>query len=222
VAGILAIAEAGALKPLARESDHSSPLPSRARLLRGVRREARGIPANVSGGRRRENSTARLTLFFEELLEGQSSFPRGRRCFPLARTAADGHRSLNCADTAPGVVILRLEATAEGGFSGLGMDADLYLEGSEFSQTIGDIRMPQLHAYVGVGMKHDQPYASIYLNRDVTAYERRGPKRPGFLGFAARRGGILERLAASSRFVAHVDDGLRRLALASCGWRQAL
>ena len=107
-----------------------------------------------------------LALFFEELLEGKSSFPTRSAVFSFGSNG-NGGRSPKlelCGHCAWGS---DLEAEAHCGkwLRRLGMDADLYFDVVRIlAHDLETSESPQLHAYVGVGMKHDQPYASIYLN----------------------------------------------------------
>ena len=164
---IFAIAEAGALKPLGagvRVTAHRRP---HARVYfgaYGVRpEEYRRMFREVGAG---EGFDRALALFFEELLEGKSSFPTRSAVFSFGSNG-DGKRSPklelcgHCAWRAD----LEAEAHCGNWLRRLGMDADLYFDVVRIlahdPETSGS---PQLHAYVGVGMKHDQPYASIYFN----------------------------------------------------------
>jgi len=164
---IFAIAEAGALKPLGagvRITAHRRP---HARVYfgaYGVRpEEYRRMFREAGAG---EGFDRELALFFEELLEGESSFPTRSAVFSFG---SNGNGGLSpklelCGHCAWGA---ELEAEAHCGkwLRRLGMDADLYFDVVRIlAHDPEKSGSPQLHAYVGVGMKHDQPYASIYLN----------------------------------------------------------
>jgi hypothetical protein len=163
---IFAIAEAGALKPLGagvRITAHRSP---HARVYfgaYGVRpREYRRMFREADAG---DGFDRALALFFEELLEGESSFPTRSAVFSFGSNGDGWSPKLElCGHCAWGG---DPEAEAHCGkwLRRLGMDADLYFDVVRIlahdPETSGS---PQLHAYVGVGMKDDQPYASIYLN----------------------------------------------------------
>jgi hypothetical protein len=163
---IFAIAEAGALKPLGAGVRVTPDRRPHARVYfgaYGVRpEEYRRMFREVGAG---EGFDRALALFFEELLEG-TSFPTRSAVFSFGSNGNGGRSPKlelcgHCAWSSD------LEAEAHCGkwLRRLGMDADLYVDVVKIlgrdPETSGS---PQLHAYVGVGMKHDQPYASIYLN----------------------------------------------------------
>jgi len=164
---IFAIAEAGALKPLGagvRITAHRSP---HARVYfgaYGVRpEEYRRMFREADAGERFDRA---LALLFEELLGGESSFPTRSAVFSFGSNGSGGWSPKlelcgHCAWSAD------LEAEAHCGkwLQRLGMDADLYFDVVRILAHDPETSESLLaHAYVGVGMKHAQPYASIYLN----------------------------------------------------------
>jgi len=163
---IFAIAEAGALKPLGagvRITAHRSP---HARVYFGAYGvkpgEYRRMFREADAG---EEFDRVLALFFEELLEWQSSFPTRSAVFSFGSNGGGWSPKLELCGHCAWDGDLEAEAHCGRWLQRLGMDADLYFDVVRILAHDPETSESRLaHAYVGVGMKHDQPYASIYLN----------------------------------------------------------
>lgn len=164
---IFAIAQGGGLKPLGagvRITAHCSP---HARVYFGAYgvkpEEYRRMFQDADAG---EAFDRALALFFEELLGGECSFPTRSAVFSFGSNGGGGWSPKlelcgHCAWSAD----LAAEAHCGKWLRRLGMDADLYFDVIRIlAHDPETSESPPAHAYVGVGMKDDQPYASIYLN----------------------------------------------------------
>jgi len=164
-AQIFSVAERSALSPLGagvRISRRGSPHVRVYFGAYGVKPEdCRRIFREAGGG---EPFDGTLAVFFEETMAAEATLPTGSAVFSWGargdkrwwpKLELCGH----CAWKSD------REATGRCGkwLDRLGVDAALYRDAAEI--LTADREEPQgVHAYVGVGMKQDDPYASIYLN----------------------------------------------------------
>jgi hypothetical protein len=164
---IFAVAEAAALKPLGAGVRVSARRRPHVRVYfgtYGVRPEDyRRMFREAGAG---EAFDGALALFFEETLGEAVAFPTRSAVFSFGSTGDGGWSpKLELCGHCAWRSDCHAETRCGRWLDRLAIDTDLYRD------TVGILAggreqqgAPHVHAFVGVGMRHEKPYASIYLN----------------------------------------------------------
>lgn len=164
---IFAVAEAGTLRPLGAGMRMTEQRPLHIRVYfgaYGVRPcEYRRLFREAGAG---ERFDAALALFLEETLGAESAFPTRSAVFSFG---SDGKGAWSPKLELCGHCLWRSDEEAEQNcgkwLERTGTDATLYRDAVTILKGEGKRRAAAgMHAYVGIGLRHEQPYASIYLN----------------------------------------------------------
>ena len=163
---VFAIAEAGDFKPLgagARIRKERRPDLRVYFAAYGVKlQDYRRMYCEAGAGEPFDNA---LTVFFETALGEDAAFPTRSAVFSFGSNGDGewapklelcGHCAWRTDDEAKMLCGTWLER--------MGMDADVYRDAVRILTDDERRQQAGVHAYVGVGMRRDQPYASIYLN----------------------------------------------------------
>jgi hypothetical protein len=168
---IFAVAEASAFKPLGTGVRISTQHRPHARIYFGAYgvkpEEYRPVFREAGAG---EPFDRALAVFFDEMLGADAVFPTRSAVFSFGSNG-DGEWSpkLELCGHCAWSTDKETEARCTRWLARLGMDVDLYRDVVAVLTRKRESASTCVHAYMGVGMRHDQPYASIYLNpgRDV-------------------------------------------------------
>lgn len=163
---VFAVAEAGGLRPLGAGMRMREQHPLHARVYfgaYGVRPcEYRRLFREAGTG---ERFDAALALFLEDTLGAESAFPTRSAVFSFG---SDGKGAWSPKLELCGHCLWRSDQEAEQNcgrwLERTGADATLYRDAVTIIKGEGQQPAAGMHAYVGMGLRHEQPYASIYLN----------------------------------------------------------